>query len=443
MGNQRSSIHTHLAKSTQNNNDIIPITVNTKESIISDRYQEKFVVHSLYTKQEKVKNTLNQIEKYLNQKYEPIKIKISHIYDGFTGKQYNIESVSSLSLTHYIKNDIIKKGLNVYVENMYQHKVLNCHIDCKFMTNQQSKNPLVCPIYYNMIQNCEFSEENYNHLLDAVHFSSAYEQKPACKYKQNCSTYIRQQNNIENTFDDKCHMILFRHPPRIRNIKLHENINSLIINKRKIENHPLYKPTDQHEIGYLNALIDEVIKNGYKTDLCLTCGIYDDCKHEKYSILQIVDEKMKHKRHKAMGSPLRKHHMLALFLYTSCECNYDLCNSQRSSDYAKWKWFDYCLYSAISELSQKEIGSYNVYSGLHKVKANKKQLHDSYLVTYTSASWKKEVAEAFMKNDGVMIEIDKDYRNLVACCDVSWISKFPDECEILFARSIAVNNSAT
>ena len=44
----------------------------------------------------------------------------------------------------------------------------------------------------------------------------------------------------------------------------------------------------------------------------------------------------------------------------------------------------------------------------------------------------------FMKNKGMMIYIDEGYRDdcHVRCCDVSWISKFPDECEILFARSI-------
>ena len=59
-------------------------------------------------------------------------------------------------------------------------------------------------------------------------------------------------------------------------------------------------------------------------------------------------------------------------------------------------------------------------------------------MTYVSTSWRKEVAQHFMKgNDGMIITIDKEYKENtdVYCCDVSWISKFPDECEILFARS--------
>ena len=40
--------------------------------------------------------------------------------------------------------------------------------------------------------------------------------------------------------------------------------------------------------------------------------------------------------------------------------------------------------------------------------------------------------------DGMIIQIDKEFKNddMICCCDVSWISKFPDECEILFTRSV-------
>ena len=68
--------------------------------------------------------------------------------------------------------------------------------------------------------------------------------------------------------------------------------------------------------GYLKALVEEVINNGYKYDLCLECKQGDECKHDDYSILQIVDDKLKHIRHKAMDSPLRRDHMLSLILYT-------------------------------------------------------------------------------------------------------------------------------
>eukprot|EP01084_Bolivina_argentea_P304097 525120_1 len=130
--------------------------------------------------------------------------------------------------------------------------------------------------------------------------------------------------------------------------------------------------------------------------------------------------------------------MLSLILYTGCDCNYDLCSSQRNEDYDKWKWFDYCLWNAIYKLSERESGSFNVYSGLNKVKLNKKSIKNGYFVTYVSTSWSKDVAKSFMSGDGMMIQINKEFMSNenVICCDVSWISKFPDECEILFVRSV-------
>ena len=60
-----------------------------------------------------------------------------------------------------------------------------------------------------------------------------------------------------------------------------------------------------------------------------------------------------------------------------------------------------------------------------------------YFKTYVSTSWKKEVAKAFMgKGSGMVIAFEKGIRKCWFCCDVSWISKFPDECEVLFSRAI-------
>ena len=85
-----------------------------------------------------------------------------------------------------------------------------------------------------------------------------------------------------------------------------------------------------------------------------------------------------------------------------------------------------------------EKGSFTVYSGLCSVKLNKKSVEGGYFVTYVSTSWRKEVATGFMAGEGMLIQIDKKFKNdsMVYCCDVSWISKFPDECEILFARAV-------
>ncbi len=87
-------------------------------------------------------------------------------------------------------------------------------------------------------------------------------------------------------------------------------------------------------------------------------------------------------------------------------------------------------------MSQNENGTYKLYSGLNKVKLTKNDISLGYFPTYTSTSWIKEVATNFMYDEGMLIQIDKEMRNFFVCCDVSWISKFPDECEILISRSI-------
>ena len=105
---------------------------------------------------------------------------------------------------------------------------------------------------------------------------------------------------------------------------------------------------------------------------------------------------------------------------------------------------DKLLYEAINKLSYKETGSFPVFSGLNGVKLDQKRIWSGYFVTYTSTSWRKEVSEQFMGgNQGMIIEIGEKYKNdrYVNCCDVSWISKFKDECEILFARSLSIDDA--
>ena len=48
--------------------------------------------------------------------------------------------------------------------------------------------------------------------------------------------------------------------------------------------------------------------------------------------------------HKKLGQPLNRGQMMALILYTSGDCNYDMCKSQREGDYTKWVVFDSLLH---------------------------------------------------------------------------------------------------
>ena len=116
-----------------------------------------------------------------------------------------------------------------------------------------------------------------------------------------------------------------------------------------------------------------------------------------------------------------------------------MCACQRNKDYDKWRWFDLCLGLGIMTLNFREKGGvHKLYSGLKNVKLTKSRVFEGHFVTYVSSSWRREVAESFAENSGMIIEFDKNYRSTfgVFCCDVSWISKFGDnESEVLISRS--------
>ena len=133
--------------------------------------------------------------------------------------------------------------------------------------------------------------------------------------------------------------------------------------------------------------------------------------------------------------------MLSLVLYSGHNSSLiysDLCAEQRKmpGNYAKWKWFDLCLFNAINKLSRREHGSYAVYSGLASVQLDCKRVHCGYFRTFVSTSWDRAVPEMYSDSKGMLFEFDEEFRENAICCDISWISIFEDECEVLFARSV-------
>eukprot|EP00484_Ammonia_sp_Unknown_P004364 CAMPEP_0197080152 /NCGR_PEP_ID=MMETSP1384-20130603/213986_1 /TAXON_ID=29189 /ORGANISM="Ammonia sp." /LENGTH=472 /DNA_ID=CAMNT_0042519033 /DNA_START=18 /DNA_END=1436 /DNA_ORIENTATION=- len=434
--------------------NILTIKVCARES--HGIFQDDFSIQCVYSQRTSLRNIVHQIIHHLKHTHYdidesyPMQFEIREIrtFDGDLLRDQNeISTYLCTSIQTYDPEKISQHGLTVVVSAMYEHKVRHKQITCKHMRDRNTLDPLQCPVYYAMKQEYQCTQENMYHLHEFVHFKDEVREKPVCKYKDECKVYTRMEQQGGSRMEDECHMKLYRHPPRSRQIQLAENIHSLVINTQKRQNHSFYQPTEKDrrkyqsasEIdGYLAALIEEVKRNGFSNDLCLQCKPKDSCKHKKHSILQIVDEKMNHIRHKTMGSPLKRDEMLALVLYTGCECNYDLCRSQRNGDYAKWKWFDYCLFWAIWKLSKRETGSFSVYTGLNGVQLPRTMVPCGYFKTYVSTSWRREIAEKFMGgNSGMIIQFDEAYKNneWIFCCDVSWISKFPDECEVLFARS--------
>eukprot|EP01084_Bolivina_argentea_P015317 28630_1 len=353
--------------------NMVEIRVST-----SNQFNAEFIIHASYEENEKLGNVLDQVIQYIENAHHPIKIKIDGQYvNGFTegsiGGAHDFDTyvrwMREKSITEYTHSDIRKKGLRLRLKPHYIHNVISVELTCKHLKQLNSEDPLKCPFYYAMKKEYEFNKKNLIHLQSYTHFKNEYDEKPVCRHKDECKAYVRSENG-ENRLDDTCHMKLYRHPPRNRQIELSKNMHAFIVNRKEEDNQEVYWPTDDDEKkynytkrnGYLQALIEEVIDNGFKYVL----GAQNQ--NGTYSLLKIVDEKMECVRHKAMCLPLNRAQMLALILYTGCDCNYDLCSSQRDGKYDKWKWFDYCLYKAIELLSERESGKFNVYRGLNNVK---------------------------------------------------------------------------
>eukprot|EP01084_Bolivina_argentea_P017723 33069_1 len=331
-------------------------------------FVEEFTVKLRYKDNEKMLMVCDRIMTRLRKKYYPLKIEFKYI-NGFTKlvTRQNLHYLYKRNINSFDVNKIVFDGLYIGVEIKYNHMISSHSLNCSHMVTAKTKSPLRCPIYLAMKEKYQFSEQNLYHLMEFTHFNDMYNEKPECKYNDDCHSFKRLEVG-GNDLKDRCHMALYLHPPRRRQIKLAENINSLILNKSRTDNHKLFHPEQQTfscsaNIKSTVGLIQEVIENGYKYDLCLECSPIDKCEHKDYSMLSIVDNKLQHFRHRSIRQPLNRAEMLSLVLYTGCECNYDLCKSQRNGNYDKWKWFDYHLYNAIKKLSAKESGAFPVYSG--------------------------------------------------------------------------------
>eukprot|EP00930_Biecheleria_cincta_P073848 TRINITY_DN6111_c0_g3_i1.p1 TRINITY_DN6111_c0_g3~~TRINITY_DN6111_c0_g3_i1.p1 ORF type:complete len:932 (+),score=104.53 TRINITY_DN6111_c0_g3_i1:303-2798(+) len=158
----------------------------------------------------------------------------------------------------------------------------------------------------------------------------------------------------------------------------------------------------------------------------------------------------------------------------------DLLEDMKGKPYPRWNIFDFSLDHAIRDLGAAQLRVYGSARGLPSVYV----YHGSYqcnppdltahtaenmhlgaeLPTVTSFSWDREMSESFAQHEGLLIKInaaetltDAQIANLprgginivkkveddepiqnkpvpMSWCDVSWISKFPNECEALFGR---------
>lgn len=416
----------------------------------------------------------------------------------FGAKEHDIEigdTIMKKMITEYDRNIIMKRGLTLDACFMQSPiRDLSCNIKHNGINGTVSKNNgmknnnniniceygLECKTYLKMKNNFEFTKKNYRHLIEYNHFNNNFYNKPVCKYGDQCAIFLRmckhpkqnintksntQNNGDFDLFVDECHLLVYRHPPRVdRLIRLSSNINSSItINNSSISNsisaaNVVNGCFDSKIDDYTHGLILEVIENGFEQDLCLN---ENDFKHKRYSIMKKVNLKLECLHHHKSCQCLSRSEMLALILYTDSNCGYDLCKSQCNGNYNKWKIFDRLLHKAIVCLHKRQkdyfINDFKLYSRL--IIANDEKINNEvlnlriqnkiipYFSTYISTSYIKDVALCNLncqqkENRCLLIEMDgQSIMNEFVCCAVDWISNFGDECEILISRSVKHNGN--
>ncbi|ETO05156.1 hypothetical protein RFI_32237 [Reticulomyxa filosa] len=211
--------------------------------------------------------------------------------------------------------------------------------------------------------------------------------------------------------------------------------------------------------NYMKLLLHEVIKNGYINDLITYQYLYN--KEEIHynenkpnelilneKILTILNElKILYYDdiHKYMGYPLQLFDICAILLYCGKSCNVEFSYDQIQYRHFKWVYLDDCLGNAIRILhkyERREEENIELYCGLKKVRLqNEKEIKAGYFISHVSTSDDLQVAKMFRSDQGCILHFHPSMRRAggILSCDVSWISPYKHEREILFSRSNTSN----
>ena len=215
-----------------------------------------------------------------------------------------------------------------------------------------------------------------------------------------------------------------------------------------------FNPSDIPEGVKDSPLLKEVADKGYASCLTNADGV---------PLASVVGSKLRHSEHESLGKPLKFEEMLALVLYTGCDCYKDLRKYQYEHagrniyrrEPSEWCCFDRALDSAVRKLGAAQLAKYGPSRGLpskyayHGTNWCKVSVRGRWMLpnreytepvgelpTFTSFSTSRDVALFFSKGKGSIARVDMTLaRDSDLFCDVTWISKFPQEQEVLFHRN--------
>eukprot|EP01083_Nonionella_stella_P039264 106786_1 len=153
MANRNSSD----PNTTTSKSNTIPINVK-----IGGHVKDTFVIHSVYAKEQKMKQILNKITNHVQQTYHPIQYELFRIKPGsFTGYGCEIAAVENTSITEYDIDEITQQGLIVDVNVQFHHEVSNVSISCPQMKRLKTKDATKCTVYREMKENHKFVQNTF------------------------------------------------------------------------------------------------------------------------------------------------------------------------------------------------------------------------------------------------------------------------------------------
>ncbi|ETN98355.1 hypothetical protein RFI_39156 [Reticulomyxa filosa] len=144
-----------------------------------------------------------------------------------------------------------------------------------------------------------------------------------------------------------------------------------------------------------------------------------------------------------MGYPLQLYHICAVLLYCGKSCTNEFSYDQIKFRHDKWHYLDFFLHVAIRILhfhERREESEMEFYCGLKGVRFEniEKEIKFGYFISHVSTSDDIQVAKMFRGDQGCILHFHSSMRRALGIfsCDVSWISPFKHEREILFAKSL-------
>ena len=342
-----------------------------------------------------------------------------------------------------------------------------------------------CAIFKAAKDDYVFNNETLQHLQSFEHGA-----RVPCRHGKECYAFQRcsQQGWA---VADVCHMLLYQHPARrahtdasevpsnflqgqsvrggSRGARFFGSVTYATGPQRALESNHLTCHREARADLFLSdpqqakqELIAEMAKNDCTGMLTTPEGA---------SLWSVAQAKLRHSVHEGMGTPLNEAEMIAIILYCGCDMYKNYRMSELRSEFDTWPCFSQLLTQAILKLSaaDKRPAPDMVWHGLSGISMpTDKSLAEQEGIggygtqgqlpfvygTAVSTTYSQQVALEFAgEGSGSLLQIQlnlppgrdashgtkRGYWNRTAVCpladisaDVSWISKFPDECERLF-----------